>query len=238
MLNRLRRAARALAGEAQPPLISRLIRSDARSSTFFDAIEYINFEQIEGDIVECGVFGGVSLSILAKGATFDPKGMTRRVIGIDTFEGLPASAEQHARWGEGDCATMHGAHPLLQPGERVTPESTRELFRRCELAEPTLLVGRFDAVLPTVVPSQVSRIALLHVDCDLYESTRDVLAGVADVLEDGAIVLFDDWFHYRGHPGRGEARAFAEFLEQHPQWHAVQWRSYGPFSNAFIVSRR
>jgi hypothetical protein len=219
------------------PLISQLIRGDVRSTTFFDAIEFVNFERVEGDIVECGVFGGVSLAILAKGATFDPKGMSRRIVGIDSFEGLP-SGEGHARWQAGDCATMHSPHPIVAMGERVTPETTRDLFARCGLDAPTIHVGRFDAVLPRVIPSAHPAIALLHVDCDLYESTRDVLTGVAPALQDGTIVLFDDWFHYRGNPRCGEARAFREFLDSHPGWEAVEWRTYGPYSKAFIMSRR
>jgi O-methyltransferase len=226
------------AGINQPDLMTRLIRGDARSTTFFDAIELVNFERVEGDFVECGVFGGVSLALLGKGATFDPKGMTRRIVGIDSFEGLPPSAETHARWQAGDCATMHSPHPLLRPGERVSPATTRDLFARCGLEPPVLHVGRFDAVLPHVIPAVHPTIALLHVDCDLYESTRDVLDGVAPALQDGTVVLFDDWFHYRAHPGRGEARAFAEFLERHPEWCAVEWRTYGPYSKAFILSRR
>jgi O-methyltransferase len=238
MLRRAVRKAKRITGVGQPSLIAQLIRRDVRSTTFFDAIEFINYERIEGDIVECGVFGGVSLALLAKGATFDPKGMSRQIVGIDSFDGLPTSADDHARWQPGDCATMHSPHPLLTVGERVTPETTRALFVLCELAPPVIHVGRFDAVLPTVVPSQHPKIALLHVDCDLYESTRDVLNGVAPALQDGTMVLFDDWFHYRGNPRRGEARAFSEFVSAHPEWVAVEWRTYGPFSKAFIFSRR
>jgi hypothetical protein len=237
MLKGAVRRAKRIAGGGRVPLISQLIRGDVRSTTFFDAIEFINFERVEGDIVECGVFGGISLALLAKGATFDSKGMSRKIVGIDSFEGLP-SGEEHARWTAGDCATMHSRHPILPIGARVTPATTLELFTRCELQEPVLHVGRFDRVLPQVIPAQHPAIALLHVDCDLYESSRDVLHGVAPALRDGTIVLFDDWFHYRANPRRGEARAFGEFLAAHPEWEAIEWRTYGPFSKAFILSLR
>jgi hypothetical protein len=128
--------------------------------------------------------------------------------------------------------------PVLAPGEPVSAGTTRELFERCGLQPPLLHEGRFDEVLPRVVPSEHPAIALLHVDCDLYESTRDVLNGAAPALQDGTLVLFDDWFHYRGRPDRGEARAFHEFLAAHPEWLAVHWRSYATFCNAFILVRR
>jgi O-methyltransferase len=238
----VRRAGRALARHLLPPppvdLMTRLIRNDPRADTFFRAIEYVNFERVDGDIVECGVFGGMSLAVLARGATFDSKGMTRRVVGIDTFEGLPASEEVHERWREGDCAEIHGWHPLAAPGELVTVETSRALFAQCGLEPPVLHEGRFDRVLPAIVPVELPAVALLHVDCDLYESTRDVLEGVAPALQDGTMVLFDDWFHYKGHPNRGEARAFHEFLASHPEWQAVHWRSYATFCNAFILVKR
>ncbi|MGE0041807.1 MAG: TylF/MycF/NovP-related O-methyltransferase [Vicinamibacterales bacterium] len=234
----LRAAGRFLLGTDEPDLITRLIRQDARADTFFRAIEYVNYERVPGDLVECGVFGGLSLAVIAKGATFDAKGMARRIAGIDSFEGLPASAEVHARWETGDCALVHAWHPLAAPGEPVSADTTYQLFEQCGLERPLLHVGRFDQVLPTVVPSVHPAIALLHVDCDLYESTRDVLAGVAPALQDGTIVLFDDWYHYRASPRRGEARAFHEFLAAHQEWEAVRWRSYGTFCNAFMLVRR
>lgn len=218
--------------------MSTVIRGDARSDTFFRAIEFVNFERVPGDIVEAGVFGGVSLALLAKGATFDPKGMSRRIVGVDTFDGLPASQEAHARWQAGDCAHIVTDHPVAAPGEPVTPALVRRLFAACELEAPLLYEGRFDRVLPGVIPSVHPAIALLHVDCDLYESTKDLLACVAPALQDGTLILFDDWFHYKGHPRMGEARAFHEFLETHPEWDAVHWKSYATFCNAFIMVRR
>jgi len=237
----LRRAARRVQRAAvQPPadVMTRLIRTDRRWQTFHDAVEYINYEAVPGDIVEFGVFTGLSLALLAKASSFDPKGMTRRIAGFDSFDGLPASAESHARWQTGDCATNHAWHPVLEPQERVTPEAARRLFEMCGLAAPILHVGSFEQTLPAAFPGQHPRVALAHVDCDLYESARACLDALAPVLQDGTVLLFDDWFHYRGNPGRGEARAFGEFLAAHPEWGAVQYRQYGTFCNSFILHRR
>jgi hypothetical protein len=234
----LRAIGRRVLAPEMPDLMTQIIRCDARADTFFRAIEMVNYEKVPGDFVECGVFGGLSLAVLAKGATFDPKGMTRRIVGIDTFEGLPPSDEAHVRWVAGDCAHIATWHPLAAPGAAVTADLTRRLFDRCGLGQPTLHEGRFDQILPSLVPAVHPEIALLHVDCDLYESTRDMLAGVAPALQDGTVVLFDDWFHYKGHPNRGEARAFREFLEARPEWAAVSWTAYSTFCQAFILSRR
>jgi len=218
--------------------MTRLIRGDDRSTTFFAAIDFVNYEQVPGDIVEFGVFSGISLALLAQGHQFDTKGMTRRVAGFDSFDGLPPSDEEHARWTVGACATNHGSHPILPSGARVTPDITRELFALCGLPAPDLHVGLFEHTVRSVVPARHRAVAVVHMDCDLYESTKTALEGIAPALQDGTVLLFDDWFHYRGNPCKGEARAFREFLEHHPEWQSVHYRSYSTFCNAFILSRR
>jgi len=175
-------ARQTVVGRPALPVMTRLIRGDQRASTFFAAIEFVNYEQVPGDIVEFGVFTGISLALLAQGHRFDDKGMARRVAGFDSFDGLPPSAEEHARWREGACQTNHAWHPLAAPGARVTPEMTRELFAACGLPAPELHVGLFDQTVPPVVPATYSAVAVVHIDCDLYESTQSVLTGIAPAL--------------------------------------------------------
>ena len=238
LVDRAIRRARRAAGHDTPDIGSEMARRDARWDTFCRATEYINFEAVPGDIVEFGVFTGISLALLARAHRCDPKEMTRRVAGFDSFRGLPGSEEPHARWQAGDCASNHAWHPLLTVGDAVTPDVTRRLFEECGLDAPLLHVGPFADTLPAAFPAVHRQVALAHFDCDLYESTRDALWALAPVLQDGAMLLFDDWFHYRGHPQKGEARALSEFLAAHAQWGAVQYQPYSTFCNSFILYLR
>jgi len=238
LVDRAIRRARRAAGYETRDVTTQIAKRDARWTTFLRAIEYVDYEAIPGDIVEFGVFTGISLALLAKAHSFDPKGIERRVAGFDSFEGLPGANEPHARWQPGDCSLNHSWHPLLKVGDPVTPEVTRRLFAVCGLEAPLLHVGPFEQTLPAAFPAVHRQVALVHFDCDLYESTRDALAAIAPALQDGAMLLFDDWFHYRGHPGKGESRAFSEFLAAHPEWGAVQYQPYATFCNSFILHRR
>jgi O-methyltransferase len=242
MRSLLRRTARALrdlaVGAEDVPIMSQIIRRDARSTTFFAGLDYVNYERIPGDVVEFGVFTGLSLAEFAKGHSFDEKGMARRFVGFDSFVGLPPSAEAHARWRPSDCAVNHSWHPMIPVGAPVTPEVTLNLFAACGLEPPALHIGPFEDTIGRVVPSVYPAIALAHFDCDLYESTRDALALASPAFQDGAMLMFDDWFHYRGNPNKGQARAFSEFLAEHAEWAAVPYRSYATFCHAFILSRR
>ena len=234
----LRAARNLVLGRPRRPLIDAIAIRDPRWNTFVRAAEFVHYERVAGDVLEFGVFGGLSLALLARAVAFEADPGARRVVGFDSFEGLPPSADAHPRWRPGDCGASHGWHPLLAPGAPVTAEATRALFSACRLAPPHLEVGRFADTIHAAIPARYAQAALVHVDCDLYESTRDVLEGLAPALQDGTVLLFDDWFHYRGRPDRGEQRAFAEFLDKHPEWGAAPWGQYATFCQAFILSRR
>ena len=220
------------------PVMQQIIERDRRWETIVFAIEYINYEAVPGDILEFGVFGGVSLAMLAEAMRYDPKGMERRVVGFDSFRGLPKASEDHARWKEADCAINHGWHPLIPENAPITAQVSRDLFQACNLGDAILETGLFADTLRACVPSKYQKAALVHIDCDLYESTREVLDGIEPILQSGALLLFDDWFHYKGDPRRGEARAFHEFLASHPAWGSQPYRQYGVFGKAFVLYRK
>lgn len=60
------------------------------------------------------------------------------------------------------------------------------------------------------------RAAVVYIDCDLYKSTVPVLEFAKDFLQEGTVIVFDDWFCFRGDPERGQRKAFAEFCERNP----------------------
>lgn len=223
------------------------LKYDARTTFFVNAMQFINWERIEGDIVEFGVSVGKSLGLLgvlleenlALWQYSESACRSRRLIGLDTFSGLPDDDQIHPRWGRGSFATNYlQGHPSLSYGEPITPDSICRLFRHCALPEPELLVGLFSQTLPDLIPGKTQKAALVHIDSDLYPSAREALFGVEPILQDGSLICFDDWFMYRGNPNKGEQRAFREFLAEHPHWQAVPYQTYSVFCNSFIMHRR
>ena len=65
VVGRAIRRARRAAGYETRSVITQLAERDARWSTFCRAVEDIDYEAIPGDIVEFGVFTGISLALLA-----------------------------------------------------------------------------------------------------------------------------------------------------------------------------
>lgn len=82
-----------------------------------------------------------------------------------------------------------------------------------------------------------AKAALVHIDCDLYQSTVEVLDALLrdDVLQDGCVLMFDDWNCNKANPNFGERRAFREFLDKQSRYAASQFFTYGFNGAAFIL---
>mmetsp|Transcript_16136 Transcript_16136/g.19641 ORF Transcript_16136/g.19641 Transcript_16136/m.19641 type:complete len:145 (+) Transcript_16136:2-436(+) len=106
---------------------------------------------------------------------------------FDSFHGLPE------QWTASEPAGAYTTHGALPSG----------LSRPCEFH-----VGWFNQTLPHFVHNS-SRIALVHLDCDLYSSTKLVFDHLGSRLQSGTVLVFDD---YLGHPTwqQDQARAFHE----------------------------
>ncbi len=223
----------------QNPIETFIKKPQQKYLMFERAIDYINYECIEGDILEFGVFMGQSLSMLSYAYRFNwINDMLRRIVGFDSFEGLDEEFEGHPRWKQGFCKINHRLNTILPVGSPVTPKGVIDLFAVCKLSPPELEVGKFSDVIPKVIGNKYKKAALVHIDCDLYEATRDVLNYLEPILQDGTMILFDDWFNYKGNPRKGEARAFKEFLEKNAKWEAIHYRQYHIYSNSFILIKR
>jgi len=136
---------------------------------------------VDGLVLEFGVFSGLTINHLAQLTT-------QTVHGFDSFEGLPED------W-----------RPNFQKG----------VFRRDGLPEVRdnvrLHVGWFDKTLPGFVHEHAGPVGFLHVDCDLYSSTRTIFHWLADRIIPGTIIVFDEYFNYVGWRNH-EYKAFKEFI--------------------------
>ncbi len=137
----------------------------------------------DGMVLEFGVYTGTTLKIIANATN------GRDVYGFDSFTGLPED------WRTGFGAGAFGVEQLPDvPGAE-------------------LIAGWFDEVLPGFVAEHPGPVAFLHVDCDLYSSTKTVLELVGSRLRAGSIVLFDEYFNYQGWRDH-EHKAWMEFVAQ------------------------
>lgn len=135
----------------------------------------------EGMALEFGVFTGETLRVIAEFRR------GRHVYGFDSFKGLPED------W-----------RPNI-------PAGTFETDRLPEVPGAELVVGWFDDTLPEFLAEHPGQVAFLHIDCDLYSSTKTVLDHVGPRLAAGAVIVFDEYFNYPGWE-QHEHRAWQEYV--------------------------
>ncbi len=101
-----------------------LIESDVRYQAFQKAVRFVNYELVEGDIFEFGVYTGRSLALLQIASeeylrhSIHKINFSRNFIGFDSFKGMLKT--HHPRWEDGSFSINHSWHPVIKVGEAVT----------------------------------------------------------------------------------------------------------------------
>lgn len=153
-----------------------------------DRFELLKFAvreiSLPGLVLEFGVEKGASLRTLAEVYSGD-------VHGFDSFEGLPhdwsGTFEQRGKF------HMQGRKPVVPPNAK-------------------LHVGWFDKTLPDFLRETNGNAALVHIDCDIYESTKTVFDLLSPRIVPGTVIVFDEYFNYPAWKLH-EYKAFKEFIE-------------------------
>jgi tetratricopeptide (TPR) repeat protein len=140
----------------------------------------------QGLIVECGVYWGRSLRIIAE------HDIKRQVHGFDSFQGLPET------WKTGE-----------PEGSYNTGGQQPEVLENVQLH-----TGWFEHTLPAFAAAQTEKLALLHIDCDLYSSTVTVLESLRPLIRVGTIIVLDDYIGFPGYEEH-EFKALREFCDRH-----------------------
>lgn len=156
-----------------------------------------------GDIVECGVsIGHGALLFLLLGEYL---GVERTYYGFDSFSGFPDPVKQDETTpitGKGFWASPPDTVLRVLRDGRIPEEKIRERVR--------LAKGMFDQTLP----KYHGQIALLHLDCDLYESYKISLTTLYDKVIAGGIIMFDE---YDDNRWPGARKAIDEFFADKPE---------------------
>ncbi|MDH5725760.1 MAG: class I SAM-dependent methyltransferase, partial [Nitrospira sp.] len=145
--------------------------------------------------VECGVYMGSSL--LACALMARDMAMPYRMIGMDTFSGLPPLSAKDQSF-----APMGARYLSTQVFADTSKESVQAEIVRAGLGRHIeLRQGLFSEILPTL-PEQ--RYHFVNIDCDLYEPHIECLEYFYPRMESGGIIFFDD-YHSVEFPMAGQA---------------------------------
>lgn len=159
--------------------------------SFVDNLELARtIRQLDGDVIECGVWrGGMIAGIAAV------LGADRRYVLFDSFEGLPPAQEIDG------CSALAWQANKESPAyyENCSAEEAwaRSAMARAGVTNPELQRGWFADTVPAFAATG-SPIALLRLDGDWYDSTMVCLEHLFPLVADGGLVIIDDYGTWDG----------------------------------------
>ncbi len=151
-----------------------------------------NFVDPNGLWLEFGVYSGKSINFISSFKKIDSE---NTVYGFDSFEGLPEEWSRHDRdYGKG-FFDMKGKFPNVEKNVK-------------------LIKGWFNESLPLFMKENINKkITFLHIDCDLYSSTKTVFDLTKNNIADNCIIVFDELINYPNYINH-EWKAWWEFVEE------------------------
>jgi O-methyltransferase len=203
------------------------------------ALEFVTIGGIPGAVMEFGVLGGWSARIFCE--VMRDIFNLNNVYLFDSFEGLPdyksiVDRESYEIGGRNVWSDKmkFPAEFLEQFGQ---PHQWHIRDRLSEIIRPERIIVRKGFYSDTLRDPPKEKVSVAHIDCDLYQSTVEVLEGLhrGDCLQDGSVLLFDDWNCNKGNPSFGERRALSEFLEKQSEFTTTPWFTYGWCGAAYIL---
>lgn len=139
----------------------------------------------DGLNLEFGVFEGNTINLSSE------RCKDKMFYGFDSFEGLPED------WRSG---FSKGAFNL----DGNMPKVNKNV---------TLIKGLFSDTLNNFLSNKQDKVSFIHIDCDLYSSTKFVLENLKNRFCVNTIILFDEFYNYPGWEN-GEFKAWQELIKE------------------------
>jgi len=226
-----------LHAEYQPGVCGYTMEKGTRVYTeaFEKALEFVNMNQIEGDIVEFGTLEGFTAIVFAK--LMKEYKVKNSLHLFDSFAGFPEitsdvdlnsyEVKDYQVWSSGAMALGPNIPALIKERlQTIIPNDSIHIHK-----------GFFSETFHK--DTLKSKPSIVHIDCDLYQSAKEVLSKIFqfDLVQDGMIILFDDYNCGRANPKFGERLALKEVMDENPDFSYTLFYYYGWHGAAIIVHK-
>jgi len=189
--------ARSLYEECRPYTMLSLERVEA----IVDSIDYICSNNIDGDIVECGVWRGGAMYVAAK-ALLKRNVLHKKFYLFDTYDVKTFGSTSNETEFDKDFLGKT-ALDAINEGDFILENYNYHLDEVTSLLESTgypkenfiYVVGRVEDTLPY---HERLKISLLRLDTDWYESTKHELIHLYPYLIHKGVLLIDDYGFWQG----------------------------------------
>ena len=173
--------------------------------------------KLSGHVMEFGVYQGLTLKIISDYFS------NQTVWGFDSFEGLPETWFMKS-----DVGARRSQHP---PGKfALDKQELQVVVNQFAKRKVNLVPGWFDQTVVPWLKDNIGVVSFLHVDCDLYSSTLDILNLLNDRIVPGTVIVFDEMYPWNGLDRydlweQGEFQALGEWIRHYQRTFRTLYRS-------------
>ena len=233
-------------------LLGRTRKSSGKNPSLIRKVsKFVACELIEGDYYEFGTYQGNSF--INAFHAFKKAFLSRSNHDIQSFGDHEQADRRMALWNQMRFFAFDSFEGL--PELKGIDQDTRDFkesqyacsvadFKnnlksaKVEIGKTVIIPGWFNETCndENKTRHNMGKAAAIWIDGDLYESAICALEFMTPLIQDGTVIIFDDWYAFRGNPNRGEQKAFSEWLEMNPKFEAVEYQKDGTWQNSFIIS--
>ena len=182
-----------------------------------------------GSYLEFGVFTGSSFNFAIKVNKRIEKifGKTDcEFVGFDSFKGFGQIKKE-------DENPRFKDHIFS-----VNEEKVLKNINKCAKGQKMRIIkGFFQDTIKnkTTLDFNINKARIVMIDCDLKEPAQLALEFIKPAIQEGTIILFDDFAFFKGNKDKGECGAFNDFKKKYPEILFRRIFDYGYGSRAFIA---
>lgn len=168
---------------------------------------YKKILNVPGEIVELGVFKGNSFIQFGTFRELLENKNARKIIGFDVFGRFPRGDT------EGDARFLEEWNEETNE-DFLSKEDLENALDNKGISNYELVKGNILTTVDEYLRTNSHlKIALLHIDCDVYEPSKVGLEKLFDRIVRGGLIVIDDYS-----VAEGETKAVDEFLELRPEY--------------------
>jgi len=161
---------------------------------------YNMIKDLPGDIIETGVFKGASLIRWMTFRNLLENENSRTIVGFDSFDSFPETTFEDDK--------KYRQNFVDDAGKSIPVSELERVLEYKNLNNYKLVKGNILETLPKYFKDNPhTKVAMLHIDTDVYEPAIVALEEIWDRMVKGGIIIFDDYGTFPG-----ETKAVDDFF--------------------------
>ena len=170
--------------------------TEIRMWALINSIKKVDYEKIEGDIVECGIWKGGNIILINK--LLKKIKLNKKIYCYDTFEGMISTDKIDKEISSGRSSLQIIKDHEYYKCESLLKETKKNISKNFDdINNIYFIKGRVEDTL-TEEKNIPDKISICRLDTDYYSSTKIELEVLYPRLVPGGFLIIDDYGHWSG----------------------------------------